>query len=138
MACCFEESDDYTVTPMILSPCVPEQCCERPSPCYVSLPRCPKGEIALIEKPHNKNSKRTNQVGDNCCREFIKQNSPELQRRQSSYSSQEYCPTCNSPCKPIKTKYVIPCYRYEDGRIVSILLLLIKSFPTKFSETNNK
>lgn len=123
MACCFEELDDYAVTPMILSPCIPEQCCERPSPCYVSLPKCPKGEITLLEKPYNKNSKRTNRVGDNCCREFIKQQNPsELQSQQSSYSSQEYCPTCNSPCKSIKTKYVIPCYRYEDGRIVSILL----------------
>ncbi|XP_022822051.1 sperm mitochondrial-associated cysteine-rich protein-like isoform X4 [Spodoptera litura] len=34
---------------------------------------------------------------------------------------------CNSCCaqpppnKPVKTKYIIPCYRYEDGRIVNPL-----------------
>ncbi|CAH2102358.1 unnamed protein product [Euphydryas editha] len=118
MACCFEELEDYTVTPMIVSPCVPEQCCDRPSPCYVSLPRCPKREIIFCERTPNKNSKKGNPVHDNCCNEFLKQqHSPELPRRQSSSSSQEYCPTCNNSCKPIKTKYVIPCYRYEDGRI---------------------
>lgn len=35
----------------------------------------------------------------------------------------DICPTCSQPtCRPVKTKYVMPCYRYEDGRIVSLKL----------------
>lgn len=44
---------------------------------------------------------------------------PPPTRKQSPIASSESCPTCNSACKSVKTKYVIPCYRYEDGRIVS-------------------
>ncbi|XP_064074371.1 uncharacterized protein LOC113402050 isoform X3 [Vanessa tameamea] len=122
MAYCFDELENYAVTPMLATPCVPDQCCERSPVCCASLPRCQKGEIVYVEKPQTKCYKKTNATNYNCCSECSKQSrSPEPLRRQTCCSSQEYCPTCNkcNPCKSIKTKYVIPCYRYEDGRIVN-------------------
>ncbi|XP_064074344.1 keratin-associated protein 4-12-like isoform X2 [Vanessa tameamea] len=129
MAYCFDELENYAVTPMLATPCVPDQCCERSPVCCASLPRCQKGEIVYVEKPQTKCYKKTNATNYNCCSECSKQSrSPEPLRRQTCCSSQEYCPTCNkcNPCKSIKTKYVIPCYRYEDGRIVNQPTVLMR------------
>ncbi|CAD0194870.1 unnamed protein product [Chrysodeixis includens] len=41
-----------------------------------------------------------------------------------------HTPCCNSCChrpsKPVKTKYIIPCYRYEDGRITNQPTVLMR------------
>ncbi|XP_045770698.1 uncharacterized protein LOC123871130 [Maniola jurtina] len=115
MAYCFDELGDYAVTPMLVSPCDPEKCCQ-PPPCYPCLPRCPKGQVVYYcEKPQSTQSKSSKNC-DNCCYETPKAES-HCKRRSSSPPRDDCCPTCSNPCKPIKTKYVIPCYRYEDGRI---------------------
>ncbi|XP_072937767.1 uncharacterized protein [Epargyreus clarus] len=113
MAYCFsEDCGDYAVTPMLVSPCGPVKCCESAPMCYPCLPRCPKGQVVYCcdKRPCGK-SRREEREEEDCC---------SLKHRAPPEPAPQYCcPTCNQPtCKPVKTKYVIPCYRYEDGRIV--------------------
>ncbi|XP_072937783.1 uncharacterized protein [Epargyreus clarus] len=114
MAYCFsEDCGDYAVTPMLVSPCGPVKCCESAPMCYPCLPRCPKGQVVYCcdKRPCGK-SRREEREEEDCC---------SLKHRAPPEPAPQYCcPTCNQPtCKPVKTKYVIPCYRYEDGRIVN-------------------
>ncbi|XP_069359404.1 uncharacterized protein [Maniola hyperantus] len=120
MAYCFDDLGDYAVTPMLVSPCGSEKCCQPPPLCYPCLPRCPKGQVVYYcEKPQSIQRKSSKNC-DSCCHETPKAES-YCKRRCLSPSREDCCPSCNNPCKPIKTKYVIPCYRYEDGRIVNPL-----------------
>ncbi|XP_069359402.1 uncharacterized protein [Maniola hyperantus] len=120
MAYCFDDLGDYAVTPMLVSPCGSEKCCQPPPLCYPCLPRCPKGQVVYYcEKPQSIQRKSSKNC-DSCCHETPKAES-YCKRRCLSPSREDCCPSCNNPCKPIKTKYVIPCYRYEDGRIVQKL-----------------
>lgn len=137
MACCYpEDCGEYAVTPMLIAPCLPTKCCEDPPVCYPCLPRCPKGQIVYCcEKPPR--SKREpcceNSTAESDCGECNPPPASKQQRcrpstpRQSSCAAPpNCCPTC---CRPMKTKYVIPCYRYEDGRIVSFHKFLINLYP---------
>lgn len=118
MAFCYEDLGDYTVTPMLVSPTVPERCCEAPL-CYPCLPRCSK-QIVYCEKPP---SKPVRYCDEYCHEKPRPAKESRYKQRCNSPARESCCPTCNNPCKPIKTKYVIPCYRYEDGRIVSFKFL---------------
>ncbi|XP_072937757.1 uncharacterized protein [Epargyreus clarus] len=121
MAYCFsEDCGDYAVTPMLVSPCGPVKCCESAPMCYPCLPRCPKGQVVYCcdKRPCGK-SRREEREEEDCC---------SLKHRAPPEPAPQYCcPTCNQPtCKPVKTKYVIPCYRYEDGRIINQPTLLMR------------
>lgn len=128
MACCYsEDCGEFAVTPMLIAPCLPTKCCEDPPVCYPCLPRCGKGKVVYCcEKP-------TPCRPEPCCRQEPcehsadsdagdchppprPQHSRPAPRQSSCKPPPNCCPTC---CRPMKTKYVIPCYRYEDGRIVS-------------------
>ncbi|XP_069359400.1 keratin-associated protein 9-1-like isoform X1 [Maniola hyperantus] len=125
MAYCFDDLGDYAVTPMLVSPCGSEKCCQPPPLCYPCLPRCPKGQVVYYcEKPQSIQRKSSKNC-DSCCHETPKAES-YCKRRCLSPSREDCCPSCNNPCKPIKTKYVIPCYRYEDGRIVNQPTVLMR------------
>ncbi|XP_039760840.1 uncharacterized protein LOC120634371 isoform X3 [Pararge aegeria] len=116
MAYYFEEPGDYAVTPMLISPCGPEKYCEAPPICYSCLPHCPKGQMVYYcDKPQCTKSPRRR---DDPCNDIPEKPNSHYKRQLSPPTKEDCCPTCNNPCKPIKTKYVIPCYRYEDGRIV--------------------
>ncbi|XP_039760831.1 uncharacterized protein LOC120634371 isoform X2 [Pararge aegeria] len=115
MAYYFEEPGDYAVTPMLISPCGPEKYCEAPPICYSCLPHCPKGQMVYYcDKPQCTKSPRRR---DDPCNDIPEKPNSHYKRQLSPPTKEDCCPTCNNPCKPIKTKYVIPCYRYEDGRI---------------------
>lgn len=121
----------YSVTP-VLSPNCSRKYCEPEPACCPRLPRCQKPVYYCCEPrkrspydccdppPHK-----------GCC-------SPPSSRRPCTI--QPNCePSCYQPppCKPVKTKYIMPCYRYEDGRIVSYvhewcyLVELVSIYPTK-------
>lgn len=123
MACSFEELG-YAVTPMLVSPFHAEKCCEAPPICYPCLPRCPKGQIIYCcEKPLQKCSRTSDSNYEDCCNEKPKKLMPPpvtCNEQASCPRHEQYCSPCHDHCKQVKTKYVIPCYRYEDGRIVSV------------------
>ncbi|OWR41900.1 hypothetical protein KGM_203779 [Danaus plexippus plexippus] len=120
MACSFEELG-YAVTPMLVSPFHAEKCCEAPPICYPCLPRCPKGQIIYCcEKPLQKCSRTSDSNYEDCCNEKPKKLMPPpvtCNEQASCPRHEQYCSPCHDHCKQVKTKYVIPCYRYEDGRI---------------------
>ncbi|KAL4712755.1 hypothetical protein ACJJTC_008052 [Scirpophaga incertulas] len=113
MACCYQdECGEFSVTPMLVAPCLPARYREEPAICYPCLPSCPKGkDVYCCEEKHRRHrspvydQRKSPPPRRQCC----KNSAP-------SDSSQNPCSTC---CKPIKMKYVIPCYRYEDGRIAN-------------------
>ncbi|XP_039760849.1 uncharacterized protein LOC120634371 isoform X4 [Pararge aegeria] len=124
MAYYFEEPGDYAVTPMLISPCGPEKYCEAPPICYSCLPHCPKGQMVYYcDKPQCTKSPRRR---DDPCNDIPEKPNSHYKRQLSPPTKEDCCPTCNNPCKPIKTKYVIPCYRYEDGRIVNQPTVLMR------------
>lgn len=124
MACCYsEDCGEFAVTPMLIAPCLPTKCCEDPPVCYPCLPRCPKGQMVYCcEKRPQPRQAPCCESDDGC---DIPPPPPRQQcsrpqpapRQSSCKAPPDCCPTC---CRPMKTKYVIPCYRYEDGRIVSL------------------
>lgn len=152
MYCSFEECGDYSVPPLImpcnmdkscraepcctpcLAPCVKMPvvyCCERPKPKL--LPRAECEQCCVPSARHSSDSRQGSQCDCSQC-EYCNPSCcapppPSCRKGHASQSNcnrdecspccDAYCPT---PCKPVRTKYVIPCYRYEDGRIVSFLL----------------
>lgn len=128
MACCYpDECGEYAVTPMLVTPLCPSKCPDSEALCYPCLPSCPKGQIMYCcEKRPPKAPPRT---PANCCEDNYDCHDPKGSRpkprspppsRQSHCNPPLECQNCGYPsCKPVKTKYVMPCYRYEDGRIVS-------------------
>ncbi|CAK1540132.1 unnamed protein product [Leptosia nina] len=114
MSCSYDECGDYQVTPVLMAPCDSGPCCDAPAVCYPCLPRCPKGQVVYCceKKPRG----RLPCTDDDCCEQPKQSTRPQDHRRDCS--PHQCCPACKHPsCKPVKTKYVIPCYRYEDGRI---------------------
>lgn len=143
MFCHCEECGDFTVPPLVMpsnpeksycpvepycAPFMPQcvkvpivYCCERPrSPCRNECqPCCP---------PPAHRTPREKRPCDDCdysrCRYPSPPPCPPPQSsHRKNHSPQRECDDCggccSTPCKPVRTKYVIPCYRYEDGRIVS-------------------
>ncbi|XP_073958413.1 uncharacterized protein isoform X4 [Choristoneura fumiferana] len=131
MDCCYveEECEDYSVRPMLMVPCAPVKCRGEAPACFPCLPRCSK-KVYCCEKPKSKPTVRSpafsDEPDDDCCQP--KKRSSRPRSSDDSYQSPQrqarcppppcYEPCCQPTCKPVKTKYVIPCYRYEDGRIV--------------------
>ncbi|CAG4954623.1 unnamed protein product [Colias eurytheme] len=117
MACCYDECGDYQVTPILVAPCDSSPCCESPALCYPCLPRCPKGQVVYCCEKKPRRSPPC--IDDDCCEQSKKGCSKQKKESyQRDCSPHHCCPACKHPtCKPVKTKYVIPCYRYEDGRI---------------------
>ncbi|KAM3967895.1 uncharacterized protein ACR2FA_011444 [Aphomia sociella] len=121
--CCSEDCGEYAVAPMLVSPCIPTKCCEEPPLCYPYLPPYPKGQVLYhCEKRPPRTPPRSpicynirdDEQNDSCCRHHCQSTPPT---RPPPSTPQNCCPTCCHSSKPVKTKYVIPCYRYEDGRI---------------------
>lgn len=151
MECCYQPNcEEYAVTPMLVAPpCTTKYCHEEPA-CVPCLPRCqkpvyycctkepppPKREYyccAAKEVPKRDCCPLPPQTvccppQTVCCRP---RSTPP--RHDCSHGGappppqQQVCSSCCArppPPKPVKTKYIMPCYRYEDGRIVSFLTLL--------------
>lgn len=118
------------------TPCMPPcvkvpvvYCCERPKS---KLPHGDECELCCVPSCQHSchetrqcdlcNCSRCRCSRSPCCASpptsHHKSHSPE---RHSSHQECNHCcdAYCRPPCKPVRTKYVIPCYRYEDGRIVS-------------------
>lgn len=108
---------EYTVAPML----VPAQClkkyCEQESSCYPRLAPCAKPTYYCCEAKPAEYDCCAPPPQKNCCI------SPPPLRRNCPAPRPNCDSCCYYPpepcCKPIKTKYIMPCYRYEDGRIVS-------------------
>lgn len=131
--CHTEDLVEYMVSPMLVTPCYPSKYCEESPMCCPYLPRCPKGYVYCREKSPSKTHRPmpmecesepvVYETRHNC------HHCPSPTRYRTARSppphtpqkpNESHCPTCSQPiCKPVKTKYVMPCYRYEDGRIVS-------------------
>ncbi|CAH4031260.1 unnamed protein product [Pieris brassicae] len=114
MSCSYDDCGDYQVTPVLMAPCDSMPCCDGPALCYPCLPRCPKGQIVYCCE-----RKPCRPPKDECCYQTKKTKSNDRQRDpERDCSPNHCCPPCkHTTCNPVKTKYVIPCYRYEDGRI---------------------
>lgn len=152
MECCYsDDCEAYAVTPVLMAPCYPTKCSEDPPMCYPCLPRCPRGQIAYYCEKKPKTPPRTTDQNylksecNRCPNRRQRSSTPPRQHKRSStptrnssnanscQSPLNYCTACCQPtCKPVKTKYVIPCYRYEDGRIVSWILIYWKVHNTCF------
>lgn len=134
---------EFAVTPMLVAPVCTPKCCEEAPMCYPCLPRCPKPVYYCCEKKVPK--QRTPVYDEDCCHHtpsarccvnppptgcclppqsarYCEPRSPPQTRQDPCKAPAQYCDNCcHPPCKPVKTKYIIPCYRYEDGRIVSFV-----------------
>ncbi|XP_062524722.1 uncharacterized protein LOC134198691 isoform X2 [Bombyx mori] len=127
--CYPEDCGPFAVAPVLVTSSYPTRCEESPT-CYPCLPHCPQSMVYCCDTRPKTPLRRSS-----CCdsKEFDSRNrnrnhSPPRQNRNSPpppcrsdsthKPSSNCCPTCCQPtCQPVKTKYVIPCYRYEDGRI---------------------
>lgn len=128
MSCCIPgDCGEYAVTPMLVAPCPSVQCCQQPPLCYPVIPPC---QTAYCCRPVKRLPKTPPQTPpeprceivycpEPCQRVPLPQSPTSRQKRpKQPIDSAEKC--CHVTCKPVKTKYVMPCYRYEDGRIVSL------------------
>ncbi|XP_013177167.1 PREDICTED: uncharacterized protein LOC106124756 isoform X3 [Papilio xuthus] len=111
MDCCFvNECERFAVTPVLVSPQV--KCCES-APIYV--PCCNDKVVYCCEK-----IRPCTPVARKICYDGNCDHTCTL----CSEPPQKFCPTCRQPTGPPAkpaVKYVMPCYRYEDGRIVQNL-----------------
>lgn len=148
MFCPCEECGDFTVPPLMscnrdkdycsaepyCTPCIPQcmkvpvvYCCVRSKP--KSPPKGEREDCAPLAHHSSRDTRHSNKCDCSRCRycsppccasqpSCCKSHSPQ---RNCSYHERSPCcdAYCHTPCKPVRTKYVIPCYRYEDGRIVS-------------------
>lgn len=120
MACCFGEVGEYAVTPILMTPCSPNQCCYGAS-CLPCLSLCDKKQIECHEIRPERKCRKPSPPPYKCCHDCSERpRSPDCSKCHSTQKYEEYCPACKKSMSPVKTKYVIPCYRYEDGRIVSL------------------
>ncbi|KPJ08703.1 hypothetical protein RR48_06191 [Papilio machaon] len=107
MDCCFvNECERFAVTPVLVSPQV--KCCES-APIYV--PCCNDKVVYCCEK-----IRPCTPVARKICYDGNCDHTCTL----CSEPPQKICPTCRQPTGPPAkpaVKYVMPCYRYEDGRI---------------------
>uniref|UniRef100_A0A2A4J3U5 Uncharacterized protein n=1 Tax=Heliothis virescens TaxID=7102 RepID=A0A2A4J3U5_HELVI len=123
MECCYPpDCGECTVTPMLVAPnCVPKYCDEEPPTCYPCLPRCQKPMyVCYDQKPTRPKTPRCQAYERESCPRHASCCSPRPPRHEPCSAPEPSCePCCPPPCKPVKTKYIIPCYRYEDGRITN-------------------
>ncbi|XP_013177166.1 PREDICTED: keratin-associated protein 10-5-like isoform X2 [Papilio xuthus] len=109
MDCCFvNECERFAVTPVLVSPQV--KCCES-APIYV--PCCNDKVVYCCEK-----IRPCTPVARKICYDGNCDHTCTL----CSEPPQKFCPTCRQPTGPPAkpaVKYVMPCYRYEDGRIIN-------------------
>ncbi|XP_026320054.1 keratin-associated protein 10-11-like isoform X2 [Hyposmocoma kahamanoa] len=146
MFCPCEECGDFTVPPLMscnrdkdycsaepyCTPCIPQcvkvpvvYCCERPKP--KSPPKGEREDCVPLAHHSSRDTRHSNKCDCSRCRycsppccasqpSCCKSHSP--QRNCSHHECSPCCDAyCHTPCKPVRTKYVIPCYRYDDGRI---------------------
>ncbi|XP_061709058.1 uncharacterized protein LOC133519130 isoform X3 [Cydia pomonella] len=117
--CCLEECGANSVRPVLIAP----RCNDAPVDFYPCLPACTK-TYYCCEKPKPKESREESSRRGEC-----RHSQHKMERRPCSPpNNHQDCyvvrppsprpPCCEPQCKPTKTKYIIPCYRYEDGRIV--------------------
>ncbi|RVE48161.1 hypothetical protein evm_007221 [Chilo suppressalis] len=131
MACCYyEDCGEYAVTPMLIAPCLPPNRCEDQPVCLPCLPGCNKSQVVYCcEKPRPRRRSPAccehQDDEENCCPPPPRREKTCHAPRQTSSCSHppDNCSTCY---KPVKTKYVIPCYRYEDGRIMNQPTVLMR------------
>lgn len=134
MDCCYSGCDGYEVAPMLEPPCC--ECCDDEPVSYPRLPVCNPHCCKKPPKPMYCHESKPPKVMY-CC----ESKPPKLmyccekKPPKVVYKTKPCCNDCHRPpspchktscchdsepcCKPVKTKYIIPCYRYEDGRIVS-------------------
>ncbi|XP_061709061.1 uncharacterized protein LOC133519130 isoform X5 [Cydia pomonella] len=116
--CCLEECGANSVRPVLIAP----RCNDAPVDFYPCLPACTK-TYYCCEKPKPKESREESSRRGEC-----RHSQHKMERRPCSPpNNHQDCyvvrppsprpPCCEPQCKPTKTKYIIPCYRYEDGRI---------------------
>ncbi|XP_047985696.1 uncharacterized protein LOC125225865 [Leguminivora glycinivorella] len=121
-----EECGANTVRPML----VPPRADDGPVAYYPCLPACTK-TYYCCEKPKSKPREESSRRGE--CRH----SQQKIERRPCSPpNNHQDCfvirspsprpPCCEPQCKPTKTKYIIPCYRYEDGRIANQPTVLMR------------
>ncbi|XP_068626488.1 uncharacterized protein [Battus philenor] len=134
MECCYSnECENYSVTPILLSPCPPIKCCES-APVYIPCQSScnEKQVIFCCEKPPTS----TPQAKKVCCDD---QGNCLTKCQRCADAQQSYCPTCHQPTNPpVKTpvKYIMPCYRYEDGRIEQYVPKIHGRLPTTAYKRN--
>ncbi|XP_060807999.1 uncharacterized protein LOC106140079 [Amyelois transitella] len=117
MECCFDIDgcEDFAITPVLVTPCYPQKCAEDPPMCYPCLPGCAKGKLMYCcEKRAPRAPARTPRDGDRDRNQDCS-HARNMPSREPPPQRDNSC--CQPTCKPVRTKYVIPCYRYEDGRI---------------------
>ncbi|CAB3256481.1 unnamed protein product [Arctia plantaginis] len=139
MECCFTDfkkcDDGFCVSPAFAA--VAPDCCE-PAECYEEKPVlyccekkppkvvycCQNKEVVYNcnKKPpgaaHHSEKKPTKVVY--CC----EKEPPKVVyccEKPATPPSPPPKHCCEESCRPVKTKYIMPCYRYEDGRIVEKL-----------------
>lgn len=119
-----------------LPPCVKVPvvyCCERPKSKLPPRDECERCCVPLTHQCSQETRQgshcdcsRCQYSSSPCCASSsCNCKSPSPQSHSSRHECSNCCDTyCARPCKPVRTKYVIPCYRYEDGRIVSFFTYL--------------
>ncbi|XP_061709057.1 uncharacterized protein LOC133519130 isoform X2 [Cydia pomonella] len=125
--CCLEECGANSVRPVLIAP----RCNDAPVDFYPCLPACTK-TYYCCEKPKPKESREESSRRGEC-----RHSQHKMERRPCSPpNNHQDCyvvrppsprpPCCEPQCKPTKTKYIIPCYRYEDGRIANQPTVLMR------------
>ncbi|XP_063395340.1 uncharacterized protein LOC134680189 isoform X2 [Cydia fagiglandana] len=122
--CCLEECGADSVRPMLVAP----RCIDNP-PYHPCLPACTKTYYCCDKPPKPKHCHR------HCIKAEYEPCSPPnnhqdcyIVRSPSPSPRSLCCEPCEShrECKPTKTKYIMPCYRYEDGRIANQPTVLMR------------
>ncbi|XP_063616570.1 uncharacterized protein LOC134789838 isoform X2 [Cydia splendana] len=112
--CCLEECGANSVRPVLVAP----RCND--AEYYPCLPACTK-TYYCCDKPKPKHCHR------HCKTEY--EPCPPPNNHQDCYVVRPPSPRpCCEPhqCKPTRTKYIMPCYRYEDGRIANQPTVLMR------------
>ncbi|CAK1602206.1 unnamed protein product [Parnassius mnemosyne] len=128
MDCCYSnDCEQFSTTPILFTPCTPVKFCESTPVCIPCVPTCNQQQIIYCcEKPQQSLPRLKKVYNDSHCDDCDPCHLQSTQKPRSQHKrcfdshSQEYCPTCHQPTDtPVKTKYIMPCYRYEDGRIIN-------------------
>ncbi|KAJ8735650.1 hypothetical protein PYW07_007270 [Mythimna separata] len=106
--------------------------CEKPQYCCIEKPHksyCEKPQYCCIEKPHKSYSEKPKYY---CTEKPVKCYAPQYVCCEPPPPRHKVCPVpdpcCHQQhyCKPVKTKYIMPCYRYEDGRVTNQPTVLMR------------
>ncbi|XP_075982585.1 uncharacterized protein LOC142980865 [Anticarsia gemmatalis] len=123
MECCYPIGDcePYSVTPVFVAHRAPAKYCEEPPMCCPRLPECP-GKIMYCCEAKPKTVYCCEATPTKYCCE---KKPPREEERPAPCKKSPPCCQAPAPCPPpVKTKYIIPCYRYEDGRINQTTVLM--------------